>query len=733
MRRYSCQNLTFTRSAIYLALFSCGITTAYADTGEVVEPVMLPVIELTADNSPENNYIKKNASTSTKLDLSVKETPQSVSVITRKQAEDMGATNIADVLLNTTGILLTGDNTERTNFSIRGFNVGDGWNSNLLQYDGVAVNATNIASSKPDMATIESIEVLRGAAGLMQGSGEPSGAINLIRKKPTESFQASGAISYGSWNTIRGEVDVSGPLNQSGSIRGRFVAAGQDGDSFMKSVTRDSNVLYGIISSDLTENTLLNIGFSRQGEHAVPVNTIPNYFNGTKIGVDHSNCGCDARDFWDKTNSQLFLDISHQFDNGWQVKASYMKAKYSMDMAFTSLAVAATTTSADDALATVYKYGYKYEQKLDIYDFFAKGNYALFGREHELVFGANHSRSDLDGAWTSWDQVLEDFSLVGSGETPSRDYLYVNIKNFNLYQLPHIAPRYNNTIFEQVRQTGYYLTTRLNITDPLKLIAGVRQSNFEDIDKYKKSNILTPYLGISYNINDALTAYASYTDTFVVQGAKDRDEKLLDPIQGNVYEIGLKAGLWDDRLIASIAGFRTNQINRAIRDDSSKGQCPFNGGEAYCNVASGEVVSKGIETEIRGEIIPNLNLSFGYTYNTTEYDKDPENQGRVFNENTPEHIARLFATYKFANNLTVGGGANYQSTWTVGRYNKYSYKQPSYMTASVMASYPLSDKTNISLNVNNIFDKEYYSQIDSDGGVRFGNPRNATLALRTKF
>lgn len=733
MRRYIGQNHISPKRAICLALYTCGVGTAYADIENTDETVKLPEIVLTAEHDSDDSYSKKNASTSTKLDLTIRETPQSVSVITRKQVEDMGATNLGDALLNTTGILLTGDNTERTNFSIRGFNVGDGWNSNLLQYDGVAVNASNVTSSKPDMATIENIEVLRGAAGLMQGSGEPSGAINLIRKKPTSTFQANGALSYGSWNTIRGEVDVSGPLNQSGSIRGRLVAAGQDGDSFMTSVTRDSNVLYGIMSSDLTDRTLLNIGYSRQSEHAVPVNTIPNYFNGTKIGIDNSNCGCDYRDFWDKTNTQAFLDISHQFDNGWQIKASYMKAKYSMDMAFTSLGLASTTTSADNALATVYKYGYKYDQKLDIYDFFAKGGYVLFGREHELVFGGNHSRSDIDGAWTSWDQVLEDFSLIKAGETPHRDYLYVNIKNYNPYQLPYIAPRYKNTSFQQVRQTGYYLTTRLNLTDPLKLIAGIRQSNYESINEYKKSNILTPYLGVSYDINDALTAYASYTDTFIVQNAKDRQQKLLDPVQGNVYEIGLKAGLWDDRLIASIAGFRTNQINRSIRDESSKGECPFNGGEAYCNVASGKVISKGIETEVRGEVIPNLNLSFGYTYNTTEYDKDPSKQGQVFNEDTPEHIARLFATYKFANNLTVGGGANYQSTWRVGRYNDYSYKQPGYMTASLMASYPLSDKTHVALNVHNLFDKAYYSQIDSDGGVRFGNPRNATLTLRMKF
>jgi iron complex outermembrane receptor protein/outer membrane receptor for ferric coprogen and ferric-rhodotorulic acid len=260
VNKWISQNRIFAKSAIYLALYTCWIGTAYAATEATTEQTnALPMIVVTAENNTENSYTKKNASTSTKLDLSVKETPQSVSVITRKQIEDMGATNLGDALLNTTGILLTGDNTERTNFSIRGFNVGDGWNSNILQYDGVAVNASNVTSSKPDMATIESIEVLRGAAGLMQGSGDPSGAINLIRKKPTEVFQASGAVSYGSWNTVRGEMDVSGPLNQSGSVRGRLVVAGQDGDSFMKSVTRDSNVLYGIVSSDLTENTLLDI------------------------------------------------------------------------------------------------------------------------------------------------------------------------------------------------------------------------------------------------------------------------------------------------------------------------------------------------------------------------------------------------------------------------------------------------------------------------------------------
>jgi len=285
---------SFRRSTIYLSLCACGLSQVHAaqalDTDQNTN--VLPTITVNAATEESSDYVKKTASTSTKLNLNVKETPQSITVITRKQIDDMGATNLGEVLQNTTGVILTGDNTERTGFSIRGFNTGDSWGSSLLQYDGVAINASNVAASKPDIATIQSIEVLRGAAGLMQGSGEPSGAINIIRKKPTDYFQANAAVSYGTWNTVRGEMDVSGPLNQAGTLRGRLVVAGQDGDSFMTAVTRDSNVLYGVLSGDLTEKTVLNVGYSRQAEHAVPVNTIPNYVNGEKIGIDRSNCGC---------------------------------------------------------------------------------------------------------------------------------------------------------------------------------------------------------------------------------------------------------------------------------------------------------------------------------------------------------------------------------------------------------------------------------------------------------
>jgi len=743
----------------YLAIVIAGcVSVAHADDQAAAKDDQkkngtLSKVVVDAEGIREDVYTGKQASTSTKMDLSIKETPQSVSVIKRKQIEDMGVNNLGQLLMQTTGIILTGDNSERTNFSIRGFNLGDGWNSNLLQYDGIPINASNVAASKPDMAMVESVEVLRGAAGLMQGSGEPSGAINIIRKKPTAEFQANGAISYGSWDAYRAEVDISNKLNESGTVRGRVVAAYQDADSYMTAVTRDTNLIYGILSADLSNNTLLNVGYKRQGEHAVGAHNLPrDPRTGADLELSRKNCSCNFSDYWDKSNADGFIDLEHQFENGWSVKGSYVRAKIDMDMVFTSLAsVPAVQFNPEKPQATLNKYAYQYDQTLDVFDVFSKGKFKLFGREHELVVGGNSQKTDIPGRWTSFDTVLNDYTLWNRAGTIPRPALIVDLETYNPYDVPHIEPRYQldgGRSYDHKTQTGVAITTRFSLSDPLNLIVGVRQSNFEFDSPYKsnvtnefvpsrrttyeKNNITTPYVGVTFDINNTYTLYGSFTDTFVVQNAKDINEKLLDPIQGNVYEAGIKGSFNEDTLVATLAAFRTNQINRSMRDESTFGQCPKNGGDGYCNIAAGEVISEGFEAELRGELSPGFNLTLGYTYNTNEFTKDVANKGRVFNETTPEHIARLFATYQFENGLTVGGGANYQSEWLVGRYSAISASQEAYTLVNLMASYPINDGLTVAVNADNALDEKYYSYI-STGSNRYGEPRNMRITLRAKF
>lgn len=708
-----------------------------------------------------NEYIEEvmvihtgnNASASTKLDLGVMNTPQSISVVSREDIDDLGATNLGQLLLQTTGIILTGDNSERTNFSVRGFNLGDGWNSNLLQYDGIPINASNVAASKPDMALIESVEILRGAAGLMQGSGEPSGAINIIRKKPTLGFQASGAITYGSWDMHRVEADVSNRLNESGTLRGRAVVAYQDANSYMSAVERTIDLAYGIISADLTDNTELTLSYKRQAEDAVGAHNLPrDPRNGNDLKLSRDNCSCNAYDFWDKENEDVFVTLEHNFNQDWSFKGTYVRADINMDMVFTSLApVPAAQFDPANPKGYVNKYAYQYDQTLDVYDVFTKGSFDLFGRNHEIVVGGNSQKSDIPGRWTSFDNVLIDNTLWNRVGTPPTPLLAVDLQTYSPYDLPYIAPRYEldgGQSFEDRTQTGVYLATRLSITDPLNVIVGVRQSNFEFDSQYKsnvtnqfvpsrrtnyeKKNINTPYVGLTYAFSETYTGYISFTDAFVVQNSKGSNQKLLDPIQGNVYEAGIKGTFNENKLIASLAAFRTNQINRAIRDESTLGQCTFNGGEGYCNVSAGEVVSEGIEAELRGEIIENLKVTLGYTYNTTEYEKDPVNSGRVFNETTPEHILRTFATYRFENQLTIGAGANYQSEWLVGRYGSLSAREDAYWLVNFMASYPINDTLTVALNADNALDEKYYSYLSTTVN-RYGEPRNLKLSLRAKF
>ncbi|PUA26611.1 MAG: TonB-dependent siderophore receptor [Cellvibrio sp. 79] len=699
-------------------------------------------------------YTGKSASASTKLNLGIKDTPQSVSVVTRKQIDDMGATNLGQLLLQTTGIILTGDNSERTNFSIRGFNMGDGWNSNLLQYDGIPLNVSNVAASKPDMALVESIEVLRGAAGLMQGSGEPSGAVNLIRKKPTLDFQANAAVTYGSWDMYRAEADVSNRLNESGSIRGRAVVAYQDANSYMDAVERNTSLVYGIITADLTENTELNISYKNQSEDSIGAHNLPrDPKTGEDLKLSRDNCSCNENDFWDKENEDVFIGVEHKFNEDWSIKGTYVRANINMDMVFTSLApVPAAIFDPANPKGYLNKYAYQYDQTLDVYDVFTKGNFDLFGRSHEVVLGFNSQESDIPGRWTSFDYVMNDYTLWNRVGTAPKPILTVDLNTYSPYDVPYIAPRYEldgGQSFEDRKQTGSYIATRFNLADPLNLIMGVRQSDFEFDSRYKsnvtnqfvesrrttyaKDNVATPYVGLTYAFTQTYTAYASFTDTFVVQNAKGRTPTdILKPIQGNVYEVGVKGSFNDDKLIASLAAFRTNQINRSIRDDSSIGQCLFNGAEGYCNISAGEVISEGVEAELRGEIFEGFNVSLGYTHNTTEYEKDPVNGGRVFNETTPEDIVRTFATYRFGNQLTIGGGANYQSEWLVGRYGSLSATQEAYWLVNLMASYPINDTLTVTFNADNALDEKYYSYLSTTSN-RYGEPRNLKLSLRAKF
>ena len=203
-------------------------------------------------------------STATPLGLSIRETPQSVSVITQQRMQDQGLSTIAQVMAQTPGITLFSLGSERTGFTSRGYSITN------YQLDGVSTHSENLglnaipSQSLADMALYDRIEVLRGASGLMTGAGDASGAINMVRKKPTTQFQASVEGELASRNERRGMADIAGPLNEAGTVRGRFVALAEEADSIIDHYSHDKKVVYGVIEADLTRDTKLTAGVTHQ-------------------------------------------------------------------------------------------------------------------------------------------------------------------------------------------------------------------------------------------------------------------------------------------------------------------------------------------------------------------------------------------------------------------------------------------------------------------------------------
>lgn len=236
------------------------------ESGQKKELDSLPEVKITSKaekNRPSEktkSYTVKSISTATRLNTSIRETPQSISVITRELLDNFRVLSVNEALSYATGIKVEQFETDRTEYTARGLNITS------FQIDGlnspISFSGTNYGDL--DMAVYDRIEVLRGANGLVAGTGNPSATINFIRKRPTTDFQAKANASIGSWDNRRLDADVSGALNADGSVRGRLVVTNQNRNSYLDRYSNERNVAYGVIEADLTENTNVAFGHTYQ-------------------------------------------------------------------------------------------------------------------------------------------------------------------------------------------------------------------------------------------------------------------------------------------------------------------------------------------------------------------------------------------------------------------------------------------------------------------------------------
>lgn len=705
-------------SVAVLAALCAIAPTAFAETA--TDATTLDKVVVKGERA--EGYSVRRTSAGTRFDLTPREIPQSVSIISHQRIEDQNLDDIIDVLANTTGVTSTQSDSERTEFYARGFYIDS------YQFDGLPtqmVQNWSYGDSGLDLALYDRVEVVRGATGLLSGAGNPSASVNLIRKH-ADSAELAGSVSVnvGSWGRTRTTVDVGSALNTSGTVRGRVIGSYLDTDAQMDRYNQHKTLGYAVIDADLTPDTQLSVGYDYQQKRAngATWGGFPMLFSdGSATGYDESFNASPNWTYWDTTSKRAFATLQHAFSNGWKFKVGATHDETKADDKLFYPAYNDWTSGAsffDRTTGTGISPSagfYNTERKVNAVDGYVDGPFRLFGREHQFMAGlsynkreyANYGDYQIGGPGQSWNPFTSYLGWTGDISEP----------NWNPLALASEGT---------ITQKAGYMATRLSLADPLKLIVGARYTDWksegEGADRSHK--VTTPYAGLVLDINDTFSTYAAYTEIFQPQTLKDRNGSYLDPVDGKSYEVGVKGAWFDNRLNASLAVFRIEQDNvgQATGEPVQGSQNEF----AY-RAARG-TVSRGFEFELNGELAPGWNATFG----ASRYVAKDANDADI-NTNLPQTALKLFTSYtpQSLQALTVGGGANWQNRiyYAVPAYGRI--EQNGYALVSAFVRYRISPEFSVQANLNNLLDKQYLSQINGYGA--YGDGRNGSLTFTWSF
>lgn len=655
-----------------------------------------------------DSYRSKAATVSSRLPASIRETPRSVSVVTRQRLDDEMLFTDLDAIARIPGMSVDGPEFFQS-ITSRGFiasNNMDGLRiGSEASYNAVAL----------DSFLMDRIEVMRGPAGLLEGRGMPGGVVNRALKRPGDGFSALGGVTYGSYDFKRTELDVSAPLNAAGTVRGRFVGAYQDRGYFYDVGEQQRAALLGTVEADLTEATTLRVTVAHQQDHLIPFWGLPTAPDGTLLDLPRSTFLGSRHARFETEFTNIGAELTHRFDNGWQARVA--ANRFDISTFENSIYVRGPVDPADGiGMAEQYfnkdgESGYNLDASLS-------GDFEAFGRQHQFVVGASYLSSNI-----SFDESYS------ADEFP-----------FNIYDPDHSMPVTGGEFINFLNQSrdyaqiGIYGQANLRVTDRLRLIGGGRLSwaDYDAADRnnparvlagYNENAVFTPMVGAVFDLTDTTTLYASFADIFEPQTARSETGDVLPPITGTQYEVGMKNEFLGGRLSTSLALFHILRENEAMRVP----------GESY-SIPIGEARSRGFEVEVSGHLTPRWKVQAGYAYTDHEILRAAIYEGNVA-ANTPRHKANLWTSYRFdegaLEGLQVGVGITASGSF---RDNSNLIKAPGYTTVDAALRYAVNDNLELSLHGKNLFDAKYYERLGYTGSNNhYGTPRSFLFQIKGRI
>ncbi|WP_234735621.1 TonB-dependent receptor [Tellurirhabdus bombi] len=699
------------------------ITVAAGETVQVPNITLIEQSEQLQEMVVEGKQSYKTdiPSSSLRLKTPLLEIPQNIQVVNRQLIADQQIFDMLEgVSRNVSGVTKNEHWGNYARLNMRGSRVSPFRNG---------MNVTSVwGPLAEDMSMVERIEFVKGPAGFMMANGEPSGFYNVVTKKPTGMTKGEATMTVGSFDTYRATVDLDGKVSQDGRLLYRLNVMGQSKGSFRDFESNDRYTIAPVLRYKISDRTTLTAEYTYQFSRMSAIGSAY-VFSANGLGSLPRNSTIASANL-EPTNikdNSAFLYLEHQINDKWKLTAQ---------MAYFNYNQIGSSLWADSARVTGEVY-----RTVGIWDALDNSKFGQIFVNGEVTTGPITHRI-LGGLDLGTRKYIADFN----SSFPQYDSAFVFNANTPNYYLPtRLLPRFNRSLSLLQRAgtnvmsqsyAGLYVQDELRfLNDRIRLTLAGRLTTTKDSQYGSGTDetVFTPRVGASFSINKQTSVYALYDQAFVPQSGIDRNGRAFDPITGNNLEAGLKKDWADGRWNSTVSVYKITKNNVLTTDPTNPN----------FSTQLGQTEASGVEVDVRGEIIPGMNLVLNYAYTDAKISKD----SREANVGMPvpgfdRHVTNAWLSYRLRKGGLQGLGLSLGYQWELDRFGWFSDATskdptlPNVFRADGAVSWSNARMT-VALNVNNIFDvksysgayyswsKSYYWQYDP--------PRNFRLSIGYRF
>jgi len=649
-----------------------------------------PDEEIVVTGEGQEGYRVPNASTATRTDTPIRDIPASIQVVPQQVLRDRNVRAVREATETVSGVIESESGTFRT---IRGFEQPGSFRNGFRD---------DIGYSEPAIGTIEQIEVLKGPASVLFGAIEPGGIINVVTKKPLSEPYYKLGFDVGNYEFYQPSIDLSGPLDENNNILYRLIAVYQNRGSFVDQINIERITIAPSLTFKLGERTSLDLYYEYYRDNRDPF-TFVTFALSDGSFLPRSFYPGYPLSFSDRTAERYGYEFKHEFSDNWQIRNNLAV----IDVYNRQLDINGATLEDDRFLTGFGAFDYEYTPRnvqalVDVIGKFDTGSIS-----HQLLIGFD------------FNYLEDDFQGSFSFDLPPLD-----IRNPN-YNIPRPALDTPFAADPRILSYGLYFQDQIALSDSWKLLIGGRYDwvSFKG-DSEQNDGAFSPRIGLVYQPSETVSLYASYSQSFRQSTGVNLDGTAFKPTRGTQYEIGVKADLLENKLLATLAAYRITKTNVTTPDPIFP----------LFSVQTGEQRSQGIELDVTGKILPGWNVIISYAYTDAEVTED--NVIPVGNRlrNVPYNQVSLWTTYEIQegdlSGLGFGFGLFYVGERQADLENTFTVKD--YLRSDA-AVYYRRNGFRIALNIRNLFDIDYAESGNNRNSIYRGDPFTITGSLSWEF